>query len=117
MNLIFGGLAPPLHSWGFVRLKEGCVRKKPKKGLVVTKIKKLALKVREERELKRQTASRTSECMELRAPGIETTTRQAGPLGAGNAARRRVRRVDGVGMGLLRNDGEVEDVAPPLLKE
>ena len=48
--------------------------------------------------------------MELRAPGIETTTRKVGSLGTGNAARRRVRRVVGVGMGLLRHDGEVEGV-------
>jgi len=34
------------------------------------------------------------------------------PLGGGNEARRRrVLRVVGVGMGLLRHDGEVEDVA------
>jgi len=33
---------------------------------------------------------------------------KAGPLGAGNAARRRVRRIVGVGMGLPRHDGEVE---------
>jgi len=37
--------------------------------------------------------------MELRAPGIETTR-----------LVRRVRRVVGVGMGLLRHDGEVEVV-------
>ena len=48
--------------------------------------------------------------MELRAPGIETTTRQ------GWSSRRRqrgVRRVVGVGMGLLRHDchdGEDEGV-------
>ena len=41
--------------------------------------------------------------MELRAPGIETTTRQ------GWSSRRR-QRVVGVGMGLLRHDGEVEGV-------
>ena len=35
---------------------------------------------------------------------------KAGPLGAGNAARRRVLRVVGVEMGLLRYDGEVEAV-------
>ena len=33
---------------------------------------------------------------------------KAGPLGTGNAARRRVRRV--VRVGMLRHDGEVEDV-------
>ena len=33
---------------------------------------------------------------------------KAGPLGAGNAARRRMRRIVGVRMGLLRHDGEVE---------
>jgi len=47
--------------------------------------------------------------MELRAPAIETHAK-AGPLGAGNAARRRVLRIVGVGMGLLRHDGEVEGV-------
>ena len=35
---------------------------------------------------------------------------KAGPLGAGNAARHRVRRVVGVRMGLLHHDGEVEGV-------
>ena len=35
---------------------------------------------------------------------------KAGPLGADNAARRRVRRIVGVGMGLPRHDGEVDDV-------
>jgi len=49
---------------------------KPKKGFLETKNKKLALKVHEERELKRRTASKTSGCLELRAPAIETTTRQ-----------------------------------------
>ena len=48
--------------------------------------------------------------MELRAPCIETTTRQGGHLGAGNAARRRERRVVGVRMGLPCHDGEVEGV-------
>ena len=33
-----------------------------------------------------------------------------GPLGAGNAASRRVRRVVGVGMGMLRHDGEDDAV-------
>jgi len=32
----------------------------------------------------------------------------AGPLGVGNAARRRVRLIVGVGMGLQRHDGEVD---------
>ena len=35
---------------------------------------------------------------------------KAGPLGVGNAARRRERREVGVGMGLPRHDGEVEGV-------
>ena len=35
---------------------------------------------------------------------------KAGPLGAGNTTRRRVRRVVGVGMGLPRHDVEVEGV-------
>jgi len=35
---------------------------------------------------------------------------KAGPLGAGNAVRRRVRRIVGFGIGLLRHDGEVENV-------
>ena len=33
-----------------------------------------------------------------------------GPLGAGNAARRRVRRIVMVGIGLLRHDGDVAGV-------
>ena len=33
---------------------------------------------------------------------------KAGPLDAGNAARRSVRRVVGVGMGLPRHDGKAE---------
>ena len=33
---------------------------------------------------------------------------KTGPLGAANAARRRERRVVGVGMGLLRHDGKIE---------
>ena len=45
-----------------------------KEGISRNKNKKIALKVREERELKRRTASRTSGCMELRAPEIETMT-------------------------------------------
>ena len=59
--------------------------------------------------------------MELRAPGIETTTRQDWSSGAGNAARRRMRRVAGVQMGLPYHDGEVEgvvvedDAVPPSL--
>jgi len=48
-----------------------------------TKIKRLALKIQEERELKCRIASG---CTELRAPGIETTTRQ------GLSSRRRQRR-------------------------
>jgi len=48
--------------------------------------------------------------MELRAPGIEARRAKAGPLGADNAARRCVWRIAGVGMGLLRHDGEVESV-------
>ena len=44
------------------------------------------------------------------APGIRLRHAKAGPLGTGNAARRRVRRVAGVGMGLLRHDEEVEGV-------
>ena len=35
---------------------------------------------------------------------------KAGPLGAGNAVRRRVRRVVGVGTGLPRHEWEVEGV-------
>ena len=35
---------------------------------------------------------------------------KADPLGAGNAARRRVRRIVGVGMRLISHDGEVESV-------
>jgi len=98
-----------MHSWGFT-LKEG-VSQKPKKGFVETKIKKLAFKIQEELKLKFRSASRTSGCMELRAHGIETTTRQ------GWSSRRRqrgappsVRRVVGVRMRLLRHDGEVEGV-------
>ena len=45
--------------------------------------------------------------MELRAPGIETTTRQGW---SSRAARRRMRRVVGVRMGLPCHDGEVEGV-------
>ena len=51
--------------------------------------------------------------MELRAPGIETTTRQGWSsmaLCAGSAARRRMRRVVGVRMGLPCHDGEVDGV-------
>jgi len=59
---------------------------------------------------KRRIASRTRGCMELRALDIRLRHAKAGPLGAGNAARRRVWRIVGVGMGLLRHDGEVESV-------
>jgi hypothetical protein len=52
------------------------VSQEPKKGFVETKIQKASFKNQEEREFKCRTASRTSGCMELRAPGIETTARQ-----------------------------------------
>ena len=63
-----------MHSWGFA-LREG-VFAETKEGICRDKIQKLALKDHEERELKRRTASKTSGCMELRAPGIGTMTRQ-----------------------------------------
>ena len=68
----------------------------------------MRFELQEERELKRRTISRTSGCMELRASRLRYT--KAGPLGAGNAVRRRVRRIVGVGMGLPRHDGEAESV-------
>ena len=82
---------------------------KQKKGFV--KIKKLALKVHEERELKRRTAQAIQAAVwscELLV--LRLRHANAGPLAACNAARRRVRRIVGVGMGLLRHDGEVEGV-------
>jgi len=64
-----------MHSWGLA-LMEG-VFAETKKGFVEAKIKKgQLLKIQEERESKCRTASRTSGRMELRAPGIKTTTRQ-----------------------------------------
>ena len=75
-----------MHSWGFAlregefaETKEGICRNKDKK--------RLAVKIQGERELECRTASRTSGCMELRAPGSETTTRQ------GWSSRRRQRGV------------------------
>ena len=48
--------------------------------------------------------------MELRAPGIATTTRQGWPSRRHQRGARRERRVVGVRMGLPRHDGEVEGV-------
>jgi len=80
-----------------------------KEGIYRNKDKKLALKIHEEREIKRRTAShaasKTSGCMKLRAPVIETMTRRGL-----SSWRRRVRRVVGDGMELLLHDGEVDGV-------
>jgi len=56
------------------------------------------------------TASRTSGVMELlRAPDIETKkSTKADHLSAGNAARRRVRRIAGVGLGLPRQMADLK---------
>ena len=48
--------------------------------------------------------------MELRAPDTGTMARKLDHLSDGNAARCRVWRIVGVGMGLLRHDGKVENV-------
>jgi len=69
-----------------------------------------SLKVHEECEVKLRTASKTSGCVELQVPDIETTTPQ------GWSSRRRQRGAplfsvqSWVGMGLPRHDGEVESV-------
>ena len=48
--------------------------------------------------------------MALRAPDTGTMECKLGPLSGDNAARRRLWRIVGVGMGLLRHDGKVESV-------
>ena len=60
----------------------------------------------EERELNRRTASRTAAPWSCELLTSRLRHAQASPLGTGNAARRRVRRIVGVRMGLLRHDGE-----------
>ena len=86
-----------MNSWGFA-LKEGVFAETKEEICSNKNLKKLALKNQDESESKCRTASCDLLVSRLRHA-------KAGPLGAGNAARRREWRILGVGMGLLRHDG------------
>ena len=72
--------------------------------------KKKGFKKKRKKMRHRKIFERASGSVELTAPDATTKACLACSLGGGNAARRRVWRVVGVGVGLPRHDGEVEGV-------